>query len=266
MQKFNCHTHTYRCGHADGNMSDEDYVKAHIEAGFEKMTFTDHAPQKSKIDKRLYMRMDYSQKDEYLESISTLKKKYKGVIEIFSGFEVEYLPGIENDLKELRGISDKIILGQHFVYKDDFSDLKVFRNDIFESEDLIKYANYIKSALELGIVDVVAHPDLFMLSSTDFGEAEKRATEIICASAEKTKTPLEINLGQIPFAIHNPNARINYPSREFWRIASNYDVNVIYGIDAHNRSQIECFERAVKLANKIIGEEAVEKLNFLSDF
>ena len=75
MQKFNFHTHTYRCGHADSNMSDEDYVKAHIEAGF----------------------------------------------------EVEYLPGIENDLKELRCISDKIILGQHFVYKDDFSDLKVFK-------------------------------------------------------------------------------------------------------------------------------------------
>ena len=48
---------------------------------------------------------------------------------------------------------------------------------------MIKYANYIKSALELGLVDVVAHPDLFMMSSTDFGEAEKRVTEIICASA-----------------------------------------------------------------------------------
>ena len=27
MQNFNYHTHTYRCGHADDNMRDEDFVK-----------------------------------------------------------------------------------------------------------------------------------------------------------------------------------------------------------------------------------------------
>ena len=27
MQNFNYHTHTYRCGHADDNMMDEDFVK-----------------------------------------------------------------------------------------------------------------------------------------------------------------------------------------------------------------------------------------------
>ena len=26
MQRFNYHTHTKRCGHADMNMADEDYV------------------------------------------------------------------------------------------------------------------------------------------------------------------------------------------------------------------------------------------------
>ena len=31
MQKFNYHTHTRRCGHADNNMSDEDFVKEHPE-------------------------------------------------------------------------------------------------------------------------------------------------------------------------------------------------------------------------------------------
>ena len=30
MQKFNYHTHTRRCGHADNNMSDEDFVKEFI--------------------------------------------------------------------------------------------------------------------------------------------------------------------------------------------------------------------------------------------
>ncbi len=36
MQKFNYHTHTRRCGHADNNMSDEDFVKLFIQKGFTK--------------------------------------------------------------------------------------------------------------------------------------------------------------------------------------------------------------------------------------
>ena len=30
MQNFNYHSHTYRCGHADLDMKDEDYIKEYI--------------------------------------------------------------------------------------------------------------------------------------------------------------------------------------------------------------------------------------------
>ena len=30
MQNFNYHQHTFRCGHADMDMQDEDYVKEYI--------------------------------------------------------------------------------------------------------------------------------------------------------------------------------------------------------------------------------------------
>ncbi len=30
MQNFNYHTHTYRCGHAQKDMTDEDFVKEFI--------------------------------------------------------------------------------------------------------------------------------------------------------------------------------------------------------------------------------------------
>ena len=52
MQNFNYHTHTYRCGHADDTMSDEDFVKELIKKGFKKIAFTDHCPDKEGIDKR----------------------------------------------------------------------------------------------------------------------------------------------------------------------------------------------------------------------
>ena len=69
MQKFNYHTHTRRCGHADNNMTDEDFVKLFIKKGFTKIAFTDHCPQKERIDFRKNMRMEYKEKDDYLNSI-----------------------------------------------------------------------------------------------------------------------------------------------------------------------------------------------------
>lgn len=258
MQNFNYHTHTFRCGHTDMSMSDEDYVKEHIKKGFTKMAFTDHAPQKEKIDKRLYMRMEYEQIDEYLNSINTLKHKYKGEIEIKTGFEIEYLPNQLHNLDELKRRSEILILGQHFVYNEDKSDLKVFRVDKFSDAELIRYANYISEAMELGLPDIVAHPDLFMLSSDCFGSAEEKATRIICASAEKTGIPLEINLGNIMFG------KIHYPCKEFWEIASEYKLNVVYAIDAHNKEQIRAFEKTIEIATERIGKSTVDKLHFVT--
>lgn len=264
MQDFNYHTHTYRCGHADSNMNDEDYIKALIKVGFKKMAFTDHAPQKEKIDTRLYMRMEYSQASEYISSINKLKEKYKDIIDIQTGFEIEYLPDQESNLIELKKMTDKLILGQHFIYNEDKSALKVYRINEFNYDDMIRYGTYVKRAMEIGLVDIVAHPDVFMLSCPTFGKGERDASEIICKTAKETGIPLEINLAQAQGLISNPNAKIQYPVSSFWEIASHYNVNVIYGIDAHNKEQILNYEKSIEIANKIIGNQIINKLNFIS--
>ena len=51
MQKFNYHQHTYRCGHADLNYTNEEYIQEYLKMGFKKIEFTDHCLQKSGIDK-----------------------------------------------------------------------------------------------------------------------------------------------------------------------------------------------------------------------
>lgn len=40
MQTFNYHTHTKRCGHADGD--DEQYVRAAMMTGFKELGFSEH--------------------------------------------------------------------------------------------------------------------------------------------------------------------------------------------------------------------------------
>lgn len=174
MQNFNYHTHTYRCGHAQMDMKDEDYVNEFIKKGFKKIAFTDHCPKKNVIDKRKNMRMKYSEISEYLDSINYLKNKYKDKIEIENGFEVEYLPGEEENLLELKQMTDKLVLGQHFIYDDNNTDLKMFRRHEFSNDELIRYANYIKKALELKIPDIIVHPDLYMLNRNKFDKTEKK--------------------------------------------------------------------------------------------
>ena len=261
MQQFNDHTHTYRCGHADASISDEEYVKLLIKKGIKKMAFTDHCPHKEVIDPRGHMRMNYSQKEDYYNSVRLLKEKYKGIIDIELGFEVEYAPKLESYLMELKGETDKLILGQHFVCEDN-NDIKVIGWGNANNEDKIKYARYIEKAMEKNIPNVIAHPDLFMLNNKSFGQTEEKVTKIICKAAEKYQIPLEINLTRAAMYLSNKTDKIDYPSKEFWKIASNYDVKVVYGIDAHFRNQIELYEETIDLVNKHIGNDVISKLNF----
>lgn len=280
MQNFNYHTHTYRCRHADMNYNDEEYVIDLIKMGFKKMAFTDHCPEKEEIDKRSKMRMKYNERIGYLESIKRLKEKYADKIEIQSGYEVEYLPGQEENLKELKEETDKIILGQHFIYDND-KKLKVFdKNKFFTDEEIIRFAEYIEEAMRLGIPDIIAHPDIYMLSRKSFGVVEEKVANMICMAAEKYNIPLEINLGNIFNSTYFENRILNnlplekqkeklinviYPCKGFWNVARNYNVKVLYGIDAHYRGQIVLWNELLELAHEILGEEIISKLNFVEN-
>lgn len=283
MQKFNYHQHTYRCGHADIDMKDEDYVQEYIKMGFKKIAFTDHCPCKDEIDNRPNVRMKYSEKDEYLNSVKQLKEKYSDKIQIQSGFEVEYLPGEEENLRNLKEEADKIILGQHFIF-DDNGDLKIFdkkafdKGEKFTDKELIRYAEYVDKAMELNIPDIIAHPDVFMNVKENFGEIDVKVSNMICKSAEKYNIPLEINMAKIFNGVFYEDkkleilpideqrkrlSKVRYPRREFWDIAKNYNIKVLYGIDAHHKGQISLFNELVQLANEILGDETISKLNFI---
>ena len=173
MQKFNFHQHTYRCGHADNSMQDEDYIKEYLDMGFKKIAFTDHCPEKQKIDLMENIRMEYSQKNEYLLSISKLKEKYKDEIEILSGYEIEYLPGQEENLKELKEESDILILGQHFIYDKNGNILRENHDNPYNDEELNIYSEYIETAIKLGLPDIIAHPDFGLKSRKGFNKADE---------------------------------------------------------------------------------------------
>ena len=89
--KANYHTHTARCGHAEG--TDEAYVRAAIAQGFEELGFSDQVPwpyRSGYTHPRVRMHID--RLDEYVSSIRALADRYADQIRVRVGFECEHFP------------------------------------------------------------------------------------------------------------------------------------------------------------------------------
>lgn len=280
MQTFNYHTHTYRCKHSDENYCDEGYVIDFLRAGFTDMAFTDHIPRENDYDMGPNMRMSCSEIDGYLESIAALKTKYRGIIEIGSGYEAEFIPGEVGFLNERKSESDKFILGQHFVYDSAGEKIFLLSPNGVSDDSIERYADAIENAVALGLPDIIAHPDLYAAARGGFGKTDEKVARRICAAAAKADIPLEINLHRV-YAITFRNnkvsnnapaeiqrerlrdAKVCYPVRDFWEIAAEYPVKVIYGVDAHHMGEIAVWRDSLSLTNELLGDELIGKLNFI---
>lgn len=275
-QDFCYHTHTKRCGHAKG--SDDEYVRQAIAGGIKYLAFTEHVPQINVVQTTRKVRMNSEEVNSYLHSIERLREKYKGQIEIESGFEFEYTDRDLEYLRELKSKTDKMVLGQHFVVDKEGKE-HVFRGNIVSDEVLDLYAEAIITAMDKGIPDIVVHPERFMIARESFKEKEEQVSRLICRKAIETGIPLEINMGEPLDKLKESNmpaeelrSKVAYPKREFWEIAleeskkaikeGKEPIKVIYGKDAHSPDRMSEI-KDYKLVDKIIGIDILKELYFV---
>ena len=220
----NYHTHTYRCGHAEGN--ERDYAEQAAEAGLRILGFSDHTPYDffDREPQNRPMRMKPEELPEYADSVRALAEEYRGKLEIRLGVEAEYYPRYFPRLLEMlreNGV-EYMILGQHFL-----------GNGTGEpycgrpSPDLSVLERYVSQsieALETGLFTYFAHPDLIRFTGDE--AAYMREMRKLCRAAARTDTPLEINLLGVREHRH-------YPEERFWRIAAEEGNAVVLGCDAH---------------------------------
>lgn len=283
IQDFCFHTHTQRCGHGAKDTGDEEWVQNAIKGGIKKLAFTDHIPLPDGYNKTPKSRMDIAEVESYLTSIRYLQEKYKGQIEIESGFEFEYSDRDLPHLQELKSKTDKMILGQHFVIDNDGREYGIARGNggkQMSDKVLEMYGESIISAMEKGLPDVIAHPDLFMQARDNFGAKEEEITRAICRKAIEKGIPLEINVGKIAskvnsgMSIEDIKKRTPYPSPEFWKIVAEenriarengQNLLVFYGKDAHFPGQLST-EKDYEIAKAIIGEQTLEQLHIVTSY
>jgi histidinol-phosphatase (PHP family) len=222
------HNHTPLCKHADG--TPEDYVKKAIATGTKYFGFSDHAPMR--FDEEY--RMDFSQMPLYETTVKGLKEKFYSDIEIFWGYEVDFL----NSFIDNRVLERKV---DYFIGSVHFLDSWGFDNPEFIGEYQNKniddiWKNYFKAVENMaksGLFDIVGHIDLLKifkyLPKTDIRVLSKSAISAI----KKANMTIEINTSGFRKPINE-----QYPSRAILEMAYEFDIPITFGSDAHEIEHI----------------------------
>lgn len=247
--KHNFHTHTTRCKHALG--TDEQYVQAAIESGFDVLGFADHAPWAFETDYVSHCRMLPNQWADYKQSVLALKEQYQGQIDIHLGLECEYYQKYFDQLLRWRDEGcEYFILGCHFLHTEETNP---YVGQICREEDgVLRYAEQVVEGIRTGLYSYLCHPDVFMLHREEFSPACMEAADMICQAAKEAHMPIEYNLlGLLGELTGHPR---NYPNPDFWRYARKWDNDVIIGVDAHEPAH---------LRNTVTWDTAIKRLDAL---
>lgn len=227
--KYSLHSHTYRCGHAKGDI--EDFVKEAISKGFNIYGVSDHVflPGIRQEDKR----GEYEYLDDYISKFNESKKLHEKEIELHLGFECEY-SGVFEDyyrylLKE-KGI-EYLICGQHTRFNDDKSIYNYFSYE----DGPIKYKEDVIKAMKSGLFLYIAHPDFIFLHVEEITPIYKQITKEIIEAAIKYDVPLEVNEhGLLRNHFRNGHHYIDYPNDYFWKEVAKTNIKVVTGGDYHS--------------------------------
>lgn len=238
----NYHTHTARCKHAKGE--DREYVEAAIRSGMKVLGFSDHCPWIFDHDYVSGTRMEATELEHYIDSISRLKKEYAKDIVIYIGLECEYIPELmEKQDKLLRDYPiDYKILGQHFLSPEPYASYTGFATE--DESILEEYVDLIIEGMESGRYCYVAHPDL--INFTGASEIYEKHMLRLCKYLKEKELPVEINLLGVYEKRH-------YTSDRFLRIAKKAGNSAIIGVDAHTPDRLERVdiqEKCAELAQK----------------
>ena len=185
--RYNLHTHTHRCRHAQG--SDRDYVEAAIAAGIKTLGFSDHCPQFFPGGYYSTFRMFPEEAAEYAESVRSLAREYAADIRILLGFETEYYPELFPELRRLvRQLGcDYLILGQHFI-KNEY-DYPFFRASEPPRADIDRYLSQVLEGLRTGSFTYIAHPDILGFRGGDEVFYRERM-KTFCATLREMDIPI----------------------------------------------------------------------------
>ncbi|MBR1531500.1 MAG: histidinol-phosphatase [Eubacterium sp.] len=250
--KYNLHTHTVRCFHAQGG--DEEYVEYAIKNGYKLLGISDHCPYIYKDGYVSHMRMAPDEAEDYISSFRYLAGKYKNDIDIKIGFEMEWYPDLMDGQHEfLKTLDfDYLILGQHFTENEQDKNSVYTGSRTFSVKTLDKYISQLLNGARSGLFTYVCHPDLINFAGSR-KVYDKKLGDML-EELKKLSLPIEYNFyGYI-------DSRW-YPYDRFWRLAKEVGNDVVIGMDAHTPLLFDMEDERKKMIAHITDDLGITPLN-----
>lgn len=215
--------------------------------------------------------MPISHIDRYMDECRKLQREERGIT-IVCGFECDHDPHYVSWYKERliqNGFADYLAFGVHYLETPDGSDTFI-RKLPPSAKWLHAYTDKYIDGLLSGTYLFGVHPDLFGMFYTSWDAEAISCSRSILQCAESQQIPLEINgYGcRKPMMESSEGMRLQYPLRQFWELAADYDVPVVVNSDAHrpedlNLSEVGAFELAAEVGIEPSGWD-IEGLSHIS--
>lgn len=244
------HIHTKMCHHANGEM--EEYVAEARKKGLDEIGFSDHIPMYflPEEERDPTIAMQEEELPLYIEKVKLIQAANSD-FKIKLGLEADFVPGYEDELREILGKYDfDYILGSiHFIDKWGFDNMHYIDN--YKKWDIAElYAYYfeqLQKAAQSKAFDILAHADLIkkfgFRPQVDISPVYEKVTDVI----KNADICIEINTA----GLRVPAKEI-YPNRAFLELCYAKKIPLTLGSDAHKPEQVgESFDQAVKLIKSV---------------
>ena len=253
------HTHTLFC---DGKDDVETMCRAAYEKKMCAIGFSAHAPIAKKTGIKTDWHLSEDRVDEYVEQVLSAKKNWQGKLEVFLGYEVDYIKGLRTALDaDITAVNPDYLIGSvHYIIPPNGAELFTVDGPMEEFEKGLNegfrgdaqalmhcYYDAMAEMTALGGFDILGHADLIKKNciTKKYWPAECeyiRQMEIALTLKEAGLTA-EVNTGGIN------RRKINevYPSLSFLRLLCEHNVPVMITADAHCAEDIDGnYETALK--------------------
>ena len=241
--RVDLHNHTKLCNHASGEM--DEYIKKAISIGTKYFGFSDHAPMN--FDKKYRMSFDMMQ--TYENSVIELKEKFKDEIEIFLGYEVDFLKGYIDD-RVINSNVDYLIGSVHFLNQWGFDNpefISEYKNknidDIWQ-----EYFDLIEMMAKTEYFQIAAHLDLIKV----FKFLPKKDIRVIAKNAIKAIKKANMSVEINPAGFRKPISEA-YPSNTLLELIAHEGIDITFGSDAHKPEQVGYKTKEVESLAKCYG-------------
>ncbi len=245
------------CNYCDGKDQSLLYVEEAVKKGFVAIGYSSHAPIPFKND----WTMEKGREGEYILEIAELKEKYKGIIQVYTGFELDFFDGAENSFGKYK--CDFEIGSVHF-----FGDIKNEKtysidgtkeefdetlNTLFDGkiEAFVRaYYRQMEEMVKEHQPDIIGHLDVIKKNNKgetyfkEDSEFYREAVLQLLTVISKSKSIVEINTGGMLRGYTDDT----YPSRWIIQEMKKLDIPVVLNSDAHTAAHIDgYFEKAASI-------------------